>query len=136
MAGRLAAVSACALVLGAGCASGFRGQALTRQADGSIGPPIPAAALTVISEDGTRVQRTTTDAGGRYSITLPAGRYYTRTSHRDFADDWSGPGFNVVSGGATGTLNVFLRAPGATTVLVVRHAEKQDPASNDPSVPL
>ena len=136
MARRFVALPAGLVLAAAGCGSGFRGQALTRLAEGGLGPPIAAAELTFISEDGTLVRRVTTGANGRYSIDLPAGRYYTRSSHRNFADDWSGPGFNVVGSGSAGTLNVFLREPRATTVFIVRHAEKQDPASNDASVPL
>jgi hypothetical protein len=130
------AVVACIVSMAAACGSGFRGRAFTRRADGGVGAAISGVELTFISEDGTRVRTVTTGAGGRYAIDLPAGRYYSRAAHRDFADDWSGPGFNVVSGSSPGTLNVFLREPQLTTVFIVRHAEKQDPASNDPSVPL
>jgi len=120
----------------AACGSGFRGQAYQRLADGGIGPPIPGVELTFIREDGASATRITTDAGGRYQVQLPPARYYMRASHRDFEDDASAPGLGVVSSGSPGTYNVFLRAPNVTTVLVVRHAEKQNPASNDPAEPL
>jgi phosphohistidine phosphatase SixA len=131
-----ATVLLCAASLAGGCGSGFRGLAYQRLADGAIGPPIPGVELTFVREDGASVRRTTTDAGGRYQVELPAARYYLRAAHPDFEDDWSAPGLGVVTGGSPGTYNVFLRPPQVTTVLVVRHGEKQNPASNDPAEPL
>lgn len=129
------AVVVSTLSLASACGTGLRGQAYTRLPDGAIGSTIAGVELTFISEDGTRVARTTTDGGGRYSIVLPATRYYARATHLDFEDYWSGPGLNVVGSGM-GTMNVFLREPQVTTVLLVRHGEKLNPASNDPAEPL
>ena len=93
MRGRMAVVVS-ALSLASACGTGLRGQAYTRLPDGAIGSTIAGVELTFISEDGTRVARTTTDGGGRYSIVLPPARYYARAAHRDFEDYWSGPGLN------------------------------------------
>jgi phosphohistidine phosphatase SixA len=123
-------------LLGAAPSPGLRGQAFVRLPDGEIGKAIAKVQLTFISDDGSQVHTASTDSTGSYSITLPAARYYVRAAHRDFQDDWSAPGFRVVSDTATRTMNVFLREPQATTVLIVRHAEKQNPASEDPAEPL
>jgi hypothetical protein len=45
------------VLLGSGCESGLRGQALVRQLDGGIGAPIAGVQLTFIREDGTLVRR-------------------------------------------------------------------------------
>lgn len=124
------------VLLAVGCASGLRGQALVRQPGGGIGAPIAGVELTFIREDGTLVRTATTAPDGRYSVSLPAARYYVRATHRQFEDDFSAPGFSVVSANTQGTMNVFLREPRVTTIFIVRHAEKQDPNSNDPAEPL
>lgn len=136
---RVGWIAAIALLGGGGaaaCASGLRGQARVRLPDGGIGSPVANVQLTFVSEDGARVAAASTDSDGRYTIGLPAARYYVRAAHRDFEDYASAPGFSVVSGNAPRTLNVFLREPQVTTVLVVRHAEKQNPNSNDQAEPL
>lgn len=115
---------------------GCRGIAFERLASGAIGPPIPNVEITFIPENSSASFVATTAANGSYSIGLTPGRYYWIARHASFADDTSAPGLAVVSGTVRGTLNIFLSAPSVTTVLLVRHAEKQDPNSNAPAEPL
>jgi hypothetical protein len=114
---------------------GLRGQASVRLPDGGIGAAISAVELRFTRENGSASVVATTDGNGRYQVSLPPARYYVLASHPDFQDYASAPGFAVVNN-AVGTMNVFLREPAATTVLMVRHGEKQDPNSNDDSEPL
>jgi phosphohistidine phosphatase SixA len=118
-------------------ASGLAGRTYERPSGGGIGPPIPNVALSFVKEDGSAAFGVTTAANGSYSISLAAGRYYVLASHVDYEDYASAPGFAVVVSGSTkGTVNFFLRRPVVTTVLIVRHAEKQDPNSNAQNEPL
>ena len=126
-----------AAILISGCAgSQIQGTTYTRHGDGSIGPLIPGVALSFVREDGSAISDTTSDANGRYLITLSPGRYYMLATHADYADYNSAPGFLVVSADTGQIANFFLRAPQITTVLLVRHAEKQNPSSDVPSEPL
>jgi hypothetical protein len=104
-------------------AGGRRGMAAIRLADGGIGAPISGVELRFTREDGSTSQLVTSSIGGRYEISLPPARYYVFASHPDFQDYASAPGFAVVSK-SMGTMNVFLREPAATTVLLVRHGER------------
>lgn len=122
-------------LLGA-CTPGLSGQALVRLTSGGIGNPIGSVQLTFVREDGLQVRTASTAASGRYSIDLPAARYYVRATHPQFEDDSSAPGLSVVSGTGHRTMNVFLHEPQTTVALIVRHGEKQNPASNDPAEPL
>ena len=106
-----------------------------RLADGGIGSKISGVKLTFLKEDRSSTHTATSDAAGRYSVTLPAARYYLQATHADFEDYSSAPGF-LVATGVTQTCNFFLRAPRITTVFVVRHGEKLHPNSNDPAEPL
>jgi 2,3-bisphosphoglycerate-dependent phosphoglycerate mutase len=124
------------LLLLAGCAAGLQGHTYTRAADGGIGPVVPQVALSFIREDGGTGTTAQSDAAGRYTVSLQPGRYYVLATHPQREDYASAPGFAVVPANRRGTLNVFLREPQVTTVLIVRHAEKQDPASNVPTEPL
>jgi len=123
---RRLAASWVAVALLAGCTSGFRGGVLERLADGSIGPPIPDAAIRFVKEDGSATAQTVSDAGGRYQLSLAIGRYVVTATHPAYEDYSSAPGFFVVTGNGFQTGNVFLRAPAVTTVLVVRHADRDD----------
>lgn len=119
-----------------GCAEGGRtGAAYVREADGSIGPTLADVAISFVKEDRSEVRTATTDVNGGYAVDLSDGRWVVLATHPDYADHSSSPGFVVVSGSTT-TFNVFLRHPQATTVLVVRHAEKLDPNSNVQTEPL
>ncbi len=115
-----------------GCASGRQGGAFVQPG----GAPIANVALSFVREDGSASFGATTSASGRYSISLAPGRYYLLASHPDHEDYNSAPGFNVVSHNTMGTANVFLREPQVTTVMIVRHGEKQDPNSNAANEPL
>lgn len=117
-------------------ASQLSGAAHVRLPDGSIGAPIANVAIALISENGGTVVRTSTDAHGRYSIPVAPARYYVIASHLDYEDYSSAPGFSVVAPNTKHTMNVFLREPLVTTVLIVRHAEKLDPSGEAPSEPL
>ena len=119
-----------------GCHSGNQGHAYVREAGGSIGAPISGVTITFIKEDRSAVYTATTDASGSYSIDLPQARYVFLADHPDYEDYSSAPGFTVINSNQPQTLNVFLREPRVTTVLLVRHAEKQNPNSNDQAEPL
>jgi len=118
------------------CDSGREGVAYVRQSDGDIGDPISNVELSFIAEDGSGVHRVSTEPAGTYEISLDEGRYVVTATHPDFEDYTTSPGFVVVEGGSKGTFNVFLREPVATTVFVVRHAEKIHPDSNAAETPL
>ena len=120
----------------AACSPGLRGHAYQREADGGIGPTIAGVALSFVKEDGSSAFSATTGADGSYSIGLSAGRYYVLASHVDYEDYSTAPGFSVVGGASKRTMNVFLRQPAVTTVIVVRHGEKLDPDSDVPEEPL
>jgi len=111
------------------------GGVYVRLPDGGIGPMLAGAALEFIKEDHSSTFTATSDTQGRYSIKLPEARYYLRATHAAYEDYTSAPGF-LVATGAHQTCNFFLRAPQITTVIVIRHGEKQDPASVVPSEPL
>ena len=119
-----------------GCNSGNQGHAYVREADGSIGAPISGVTITFIKEDRSAVYTATTDASGSYSIDLPQARYVFLADHPDYEDYSSAPGFTVINSNQPQTLNMFLREPRVTTILLVRHAEKQNPNSNDQTEPL
>jgi len=116
-------------------AGGLRGMVAVRLANGGIGATISGTELRFTRENGSVSVTATTDSTGRYQVTLNPARYYVFASHPDYQDYSSAPGFAVVDS-TVGTMNVFLREPAATTVLLVRHAEKQNPNSNDPAEPL
>lgn len=115
-----------------GCASGLQGGAFVMPG----GPAVANVSLSFIKEDGSASFGATTSASGRYSISLAPGRYTMLASHPDHEDYNSAPGFAVVNRNTHGTANFFLRDPQVTTVLIVRHAEKQDPDSDAQNEPL
>jgi broad specificity phosphatase PhoE len=130
----------CAVLLGlaalAGCASGLQGMTYTRSPGAAIGAALPDLALSFVKEDGSAKVDTRSDAAGRYRVNLAPGRWTALAMHAQREDTHSAPGFFVVRANAFGTGNFFLREPQMTTVLIVRHAEKQDPNSNAASEPL
>jgi broad specificity phosphatase PhoE len=105
-------------------AGGFRGVVRERLANGSLGPAIPDVTVKFIKEDHSAVQTATTNAAGRYQVTLPAGRYLVSAASAGFEDYSSAPAFFVAGGSGFQTGNVFLRKPRVTVVLVVRHADR------------
>lgn len=129
---RAIASAALFLTLLQGCATGKQGGAFEQP----VGAAIADVALTFVREDGSASFGTTTNASGRYRISLTPGRYYTLASHPDYEDHSSAPGFSVVNANTMGIANFFLRPPQVTTVLIVRHGEKQNPNSDEPTEPL
>ena len=117
-------------------ASGFTGVAHVRTASGGIGAPIANVQIRFLPERGGPAVTARTDARGSYRVDLARGRYWAFASHPAYEDYSSVPGFFVVTGSGHQTGNFFLREPGATTVLVLRHAEKGPPASPDTLTPL
>jgi len=115
-----------------GCASGLQGGVFVHAG----GPNIANASLSFVKEDGSAAFGATSSASGRYSISLPPGRYYMLGSHINHEDYNSAPGFAVVNANTMGVANFFLREPQITTVLIVRHGEKLDPNSNAQNEPL
>ena len=112
-------------------------QGWVRAHEGQIASkPIAQATVTFVKQDGSAAFKTTTSMKGNYFVSLPPGRYYVRASHVDYEDYSSAPGATSVSADAMGTLNISLRLPAVTTVVIVRHAEKQNPQGSDPSEPL
>jgi 2,3-bisphosphoglycerate-dependent phosphoglycerate mutase len=116
--------------------AGLTGRTYVRESNGGIGSTIANVRLFFVKEDGTSAIKAISDANGHYSVKLNPGRYYVLATHRDYEDYTSAPGFSVVSGNAQRTANFFLRKPVITTVLIVRHAEKQNPDGNEESEPL
>jgi hypothetical protein len=131
---RALAIVAAALLLPwlHGCASGLQGGTF----ESAGGPTIANVSLSFVKEDGSASFGTTSNASGRYSIALSPGRYYLLAQHTGHEDYNSAPGFGVVNADTMGVANFFLRPPQVTTVIIVRHGEKQDPNSNLPTEPL
>ncbi|HET7794287.1 MAG TPA: histidine phosphatase family protein [Rhizobacter sp.] len=115
-----------------GCASGLHGGTF----ESAGGPTIANVSLSFVKEDGSASFDTTSNASGQYSIALSPGRYYLLAQHTSHEDYNSAPGFGVVNANTMGVANFFLRPPQVTTVLIVRHGEKQDPNSNATTEPL
>jgi len=113
----------CSLVVLIGC-EGFQGKAYERKPDGSIGQTIAGVKITFVKEDGSVVKSVMTNNAGFYRISLGRSRYVVTATHKDYEDYSSAPGFFVVAGDGYQTGNFFLREPRVTTVLLVRHAEK------------
>ncbi len=114
-----------------GCARGYRGVVYERLVGGGIGPVIPGVAIEFATSDRGLVRLTTSDAAGRYRVSLPSGRYLASARTVGFEDYASAPGFFVVpTGSGMNTGNFFLRQPRTTVALVVRHADR-DPAGGD-----
>lgn len=111
------------------------GMVYLRTADGSIGAPLPGTAITFAKEDHSASASVMTDSHGGYSIHLPSARYYARAVHGDWTDYSTVPGF-VVATDTHQICNFFLREPRITTVFVIRHGEKLNPASTLPTEPL
>lgn len=127
------AIITCLLL--AGC--GFQGHSFVRNADGSIGHMIAGVKITFAKESSDYTKSITTDENGHYKIPLRKGRYWVTATHPDYEDYSSVPGFFVVKGGGYQTGNIFLREPRVTTVLLVRHAEKEyPPRLDDRETPL
>lgn len=123
----------CSVVMLIGC-NGFEGLVLEKVS----GRKIPGVKITLVSEDGSITRSTATDDRGFYRISLREGRYWVTAAHRDYEDYSSFPGFFVVfAGGGYQPANIVLREPQATTVLLVRHAEKvYPPYDPDQETPL
>lgn len=115
-----------------GCATGLQGGTFEQP----VGAPIGNVSLSFVKEDGSASFGATSSASGRYSISLAPGRYYTLATHPGYEDHNSAPGFAVVTDHTMGVANFFLRPPQLTSVLIVRHGEKQDPNSNAATEPL
>jgi len=92
---------------------------------------IPGVELIFVKEDGSFSVSITTDSGD-YRIPLGKGRYWVTVTHKDYEDYFSVPAFHVVAGGGYQTHNFSLSRPRVTTVLLVRHAEKESPTDPDP----
>lgn len=109
----------------AGGFTGFQGTVYQRAPDNAIGPTVADVALKFIKEDGSVIETVTSDPAGHYRIELEAGRYRVTASHVSYEDYSSAPGFFVVTGNdGYQTGNFFLREPRVTTVLLVRHADR------------
>jgi broad specificity phosphatase PhoE len=116
--------------------SGFRGVVCVRTADGGIGAPVANADVRFLPEGGGPAVTARSDARGSYRVGLARGRYWAFASHPRYEDYSSVPGFFVVPGPGYQTGNFFLREPGMTTVLVLRHAEKGPNTNPDQQTPL
>jgi len=114
---------------------GYQGFAYAGKPDGGIGPTIRDVAIRFVPESGGPAVTTRTDLKGFYRAPLAPGRYWCIATHRGFEDYSSIPGFFVVQGGGFQTGNVVLREPRATTVLLLRHAEKASDAEDPPLSP-
>lgn len=113
------------MVLALAACTGYQGHVYQRLPDNTIGPTITGAALTFIKEDGSVTETALSDADGFYQVDLNAGRYRVTATHLDYEDYSSAPGFFVVtSSNGYQTGNFFLREPRVSTVLLVRHADR------------
>ncbi|MEZ4416582.1 MAG: phosphoglycerate mutase family protein [Gemmatimonadota bacterium] len=112
------------------CQSGLEGTVSREGSQGGGG--IPGADVAIVSEGGVRVAEVKTDAQGAFTVPLERGTYRVQVSHPDLSDRTA----LVKVGFGQRTLAVSLAEPRATTVFVVRHAEKIHPDSNAISVPL
>jgi 2,3-bisphosphoglycerate-dependent phosphoglycerate mutase len=113
----------------------FQGRAYEREPDGSIGPTIPGVEIIFVKRDGSVTRSVTTDNAGWYSVSLRHGEYWVTATHPDYEDYSSVPDFSV-TGEVTETVDIFLRRPRVTTVLLVRHAEKGPRQPDDRDTPL
>lgn len=120
----------CCMVILVGCC-GFQGKAYERKPDGSIAETIPSVKITFVKEDGSISKSAVTDNTGYYRVSLSKGRYWVTATHLEYEDYCSIPGFFVVTCEGFQTGNIFLREPRVTTVLLVRHAEKEYPPHPD-----
>ena len=108
-----------------GCTTGYQGIVAERLNDGTIGSAIAGVNIRFISEDGTSVFETVSSATGRYEVALGRGRYRVTAMHPGYQDYSSAPGYFVVTGeDGFQTGNIFLRQPTVTTMLLVRHADR------------
>jgi hypothetical protein len=105
---------------------GFRGITYERNIDGSIGAAIAGVVLTFVKEDGSMLRTVTTDNNGYYRIALHRGRYWVRAASPLYEDYCSLPGYYVVTGPGYQTGNIFLKKPRVTTLLLIRHAERNN----------
>lgn len=116
----------------AAAASGYQGTVLERRSDGGIGAAISGVHITFAHTNGRVTRGVTTDSGGRYRVQLARGAYRVTAKHPDYDDYSSAPGFFVVTGTGYQTGNIFLKRSMATTVLLIRHAEKGTTPPQDP----
>jgi phosphohistidine phosphatase SixA len=103
--------------------SGLYGTAYQKKADGTIGLPIVGVKITFVNVTSRSIHTATTGRGGAYRIALSPGKYVAVAQHAEYESYSTAPGYVVVLAYRYGVFNVFLRKIGATTVLLLRHAE-------------
>lgn len=116
----------------AATASGYQGTVYERRSDGGIGAAISGAHITFAHTNGRITRSVTADSRGCYRVQLMRGAYRVTATHPDYEDYSSAPGFFVVTGTGYQTGNIFLKLSMATTVLLIRHAEKGTTPPQDP----
>jgi phosphohistidine phosphatase SixA len=104
-------------------ASGLCGRVFQRNPDGSVGRGIKDVTIAFISANSRVVTTVKTGRGGSYRVTLAPSKYVAGAGHPEYCGYSTAPGYVVVRPSRFGVFNIFLRRKGATTVLLVRHAE-------------
>jgi hypothetical protein len=76
----------------------FKGTVTEPRSAGStaLGKRIAGATLSFEHEDGTTRKVTTSDADGRYELSLPYGRYHCVVTHPNYAEYSTGEGWGIV----------------------------------------
>lgn len=113
-------------------ASGYKGSVFERRPDGGIGEGISGVLITFTSANGRIRRSVTTDAQGHYQIELAWGAYVVIATHAGYDDYSSAPGFFVVPRRKYQMGNIFLKKNVLTSVLLIRHAEKETIPQQDP----
>jgi broad specificity phosphatase PhoE len=129
----------CSTMMLVGCcpppdSGGFQGKLYESWPDPTIGPPIPGAEISFVSEDGSITKSTTSTSSGSYRLDLEEGRYLVTANHLAYYEYSSAPDYFAVSGYEYKTRDIFMHRKAATIILLVRHAEKA--STSDPNTNL
>lgn len=118
-------------------AIGYRGVARELMPNGSIGQMLSGVMITFFNQQSGVKRTAFTDQRGSYGIKLDKGSYHVTAQHCDYEDYSSAPGVWVVTGIGTGYewRKIFLKQKVVTTILLIRHAEKEL-TPYDPDPPL
>jgi hypothetical protein len=91
-------------------AYGFTGVCYERNWNGTIGGTLSSVKITFTKDDNLISKTLYSNAGGGYTVSLPAGKYIVTASKDGFYDYSSSPGYFVVTGtDGYETGNIFLK---------------------------
>ncbi len=111
--------------------NGFKGWALERMPDGSLGPKIPGVRITFTSEDGSETQIVTTNSDGFYSVRLGTRRYRVTATCPGYHDYSSDPGFFVVTGRGFQIGNIIMTKRRADVLMITTSLLEKEPDFDD-----